>query len=76
MATKNVILICHPAGERPFKTTRAKLLRDNAHDEWVVDEVKALKPGQSVQLGGGAQPGFVVTRAGTSKKKRRRKSRR
>jgi hypothetical protein len=55
-------LLVTPEGERPFKTTLASFLRDNAEDEWVKEEVLKLRPGQSVQLGGGAQPGFVVKR--------------
>ena len=57
---KGVKLLVTPEGEKAFKTTVSEFLRDNKDDEWVRDEVLKLKPGKSVQLGGGAQPWFVV----------------
>lgn len=61
---KGVKLLVTPEGEASFETTLHVFLRDNREDEWVKAEVRKLRPGQSVQLGGGAQPGIVVKRLG------------
>lgn len=66
-ARKKVMLLLTPEGESSFEDTLFNVLRANKDDEWVKEELLKLRPGQSVQLGGGAQPGFVVKRVRSKK---------
>ena len=65
MKNGNVQLLVERDDERWY-TTLSEFLADNEEDLYVVGEVLALAPGESVSLGGGACPVTTVTRIAAS----------
>lgn len=62
MATPNFKITITDDSGQTVRTSLASFARANADDPWLAKQVAKLRPGESIDLGGGAAPAVIVTR--------------